>query len=100
MTIKSIVRFLMGVAIAGALLQILLPAIGIPKAMLLPPPIVFDSAKGMTTGTITGKRAAQSPNPFRSGDKVSDLDYQFTAPAPPRMGGAKTPGKPTKYTGA
>ena len=100
MTIKSILRFILGVVIAGMLLQLLLHAAGIPKSYLLPPPIVYDGAKGVTAGTITGKRAAQSPNPFRSGEKVYDIDYQFTAPAPPRIGGASAAGKPAKYTGS
>lgn len=98
MTPKSIVRLILGILVAVGLLMFALPAIGIPKGVFLPPPVVYSGAKGITQGRVTGKRELESGNPFKVGTKVFLIDYSFRAPTPKRLG-ATGAGKPAAFTG-
>lgn len=82
MSSKAILRLLIGCAIAALILVFLLPAIGIPKSYLLPPPVVYGSATGKTQAFVTAKKSAQHPNPFRTTEKVYYVNYQFRATPP------------------
>ena len=99
MSFKTVLRFLIGVLIAGILLQILVPLLGIPQAQLAPPMIAYNRANGQAKGIITSKRDAATPNPFRVGDKIYFVSYQFAAIAPAVAWDKAGAGKPKKYTG-
>ncbi len=82
MSSKAILRLLIGCAIAALVLVFLLPAIGIPKSYLLPPAVIYGSAKGKTQAFVTLKKVAQHPNPFKSTEKVYYVTYRFRATSP------------------
>ena len=98
MTAKSVLRFFIGYLIAAVLMGLLLPQAGIPRAQLLPPPMVYSYASGKVNGVVTKKRSRETANPFHVGDKVYLVDYAFRAKAP-YMLGAKGAGTSTQYTG-
>ena len=50
MTAKSVLRFFIGYVIAAVLMGLLLPQAGIPRAQLLPPPMVYSYASGKANG--------------------------------------------------
>lgn len=82
MSSKAILRLLIGCAFAALLLVFLLPAIGVPKSYLLPPAVIYGTAKGKTQAFVTGKKIAQHPNPFRSTEKVYYVTYRYRATSP------------------
>jgi len=82
MSSKAVLRLLIGCALAALLLIFLLPAIGIPKSYLLPPPTVLQNATGKATAYVHKKSLGASPNPFKSGDTMHYIDYQFRATVP------------------
>lgn len=98
MTTKTILRLLIGCAIAAGLIIGLLPQIGIPRAQILPPPTIYGQAKGKTFGYVTLKKREETSNPFKSGEKIYRIDYRFRATVPPNLG-AKNVGKQEVYTG-
>jgi len=65
--------------ISSLLLIFILPAIGIPKAYLLPPPLIYQSAKGTATGFVNKKHTGANPNPFRNSETVYYVTYRFKA---------------------
>jgi len=98
MTTKSLLRLLIGCAIAACLIIGILPSVGLPRAQILPPPMIYGQATGKTYGYVTKKKVEDSPNPFESGVKVFRVDYRFRATVPPNLG-AKKVGKQEVYTG-
>lgn len=77
---------------------LLLPLVGIPRAQLLPPPLVYANASGKGSGIVTKKHWRPTANPFHVGDKVYLVDYAFKAKAPAMLG-AKGAGVVQRYTG-
>ncbi|MBV9852657.1 MAG: hypothetical protein JO250_23600 [Armatimonadetes bacterium] len=98
MSVRRVVRFILGVLIAGVLLMFLLPLFGIPASHFLPPGRVYATAKGITWGTITAKRQMPTNNPFNIGGQMYFVDYTFSAPAPPPRG-VPTYGSKQPYNG-
>lgn len=82
MSSKAILRLLIGCALAALILVFLLPAIGVPKSYLLPPPVIYGTATGKTQAFVTEKKVAQHPNPFKSTEKVYYVTYRYRVPAP------------------
>ena len=98
MTSKGILRFLIGCAIAALLVIGVLPAIGIPRAQILPPFAIYPQAKGKTLGYAAKVYKAAGANPFRVDEMVYYVDTRFKAKVPPMLG-AKNVGKKEVYTG-
>ena len=98
MNVRSILRLVIGIALAAVLLSIALPYIGIPRSQLLPPGMVYAGARGKTQGILTDKRTRGTPNPFRVGLTVYLLEYRFVAKAPAIFRESE-PGKPKTYRG-
>ena len=99
MSVKGVITYIVCLIIVAVALQAALPSVGIPRAQMLPPATVYASAKGRTTGVITDKPTDPSANPFRVGTIWYFVEYAFTAPAPPMLGGPK-PGTKQRYTGS
>jgi hypothetical protein len=97
-TAKSILRFLIGYVIASILMGLLLPKVGIPRAQLLPPALVYANATGKGSGVVTKKHWRPTANPFHVGDKVYLVSYAFKAKAPVLLG-TTGGGKIERYTG-
>jgi hypothetical protein len=85
MSAKSILRYAIGLALAALLVIGLLPSVGIPRSQILPPPVVFNGAKAKAQGVITEKKEEATSNPFRVGDMVYWIYYDFQATAPPLL---------------
>ena len=98
MSIQRVVRFILGVLVAGVLLMFLLPLVGVPSSHFLPPSRVFVAAQGMAKGNIVGKYYSDTGNPFHVGDQLYFLNYEFQAHTPPPHG-VTTPGPLQTYTG-
>jgi len=99
MTAKSILRFLIGYLIASILMAVMLPLIGIPRAELLPPPLVYNNASGEGKGIILKKIKDYTGNPFHTGDRIYLVQYAFRTNAPQIRGSANEPGKSARYYG-
>lgn len=99
MTVKSSVRFLIGILLAALILTIGVPYVGIPRAQLYPPPYIYASAAGKTQGTITKKYQRETSDPFHVGDKLNYVDYQFEAPYTPIFLGDQKSDPHKVYTG-
>lgn len=99
MSAKSILRFLIGLFIALTLFSFLLPAAGIPRAQMIPPPFVYTNAKGKATGYVTKIYARGTADPLGVAEGKQDylVDYQFRAPAWVGLGAPKGDGKNTLY---
>ncbi|MBC7805525.1 MAG: hypothetical protein H7145_05180 [Akkermansiaceae bacterium] len=82
MSTKAILRLLIGCAIAALILVFLLPAIGIPKSYLLPPAVIYGSAKGKTNAFVTEKKIGAHPNPFKSTESVYYVTYRYRVTPP------------------
>jgi hypothetical protein len=80
MSLKGILRFIFGIVLAGILLAVILPFVGVPSSHYLPPAWVYNKATGQTRGYITGKYAATSGNPFTIGAEDYFLNYTYKAP--------------------
>ena len=91
MSSKGLLRLLFGCAIAALLLVFLIPAIGIPKSYLLPPSVVSGAATGKTVAFVKKKNTGPSPNPFKSGDVVYYITYQYRVTAPVNLLEKPTP---------
>ncbi len=85
MSTKAILRLLIGCAIAALILVFLLPAIGIPKSYLLPPPVIYGSSTGKTIAYVTERKEGGNPNPFKTTEPVFYISYQFRAPSPENL---------------
>ena len=99
MTVKSVLRFLIGYLLASLLMAVLLPAIGVPRAELLPPAIVYSNASGVGKGVIVSKQKDFTANPFHTGDAVYLVRYAFRTNAPKILGNSNVPGQSTRYYG-
>jgi hypothetical protein len=97
-TAKSVLRFIIGYIIAAVLMGLLLPSVGIPRAQLLPPAIVYANASAKGTGVVTKRHWRPTANPFHVGDKVYLISYAFKAKAPAILG-TKGAGTVQQYTG-
>lgn len=99
MTLKSILRFIIGFIIAVLILSVAVPYVGIPKAQLYPPPYVYKNATGKATGYVTKVYKVPSADPMGTAEGVQDylVDYQFRAPAWVGLGAPKGQGKNTLY---
>ena len=96
MSFQGILRFFGGVILAGILLALILPFVGVPSSHYLPPAWVYNRATGVTRGYVNGKYYVDSSNPFKIGSINYYLNYTFKAPAP---GPAGAPGPKQIYTG-
>ena len=92
MSVKSILRFILGMGIALGIFAFAVPPLGIPRAQLFPPAMVYGNATGKTTGVITKAYTVLSRNIFKTGERLSMVDYQFQAPYVPLLFGAKPAG--------
>ncbi len=98
MSAARLIRYLVGAIVAAILLAIILPFAGVPSSRFLPPPHVWDVAKGYTRGVITDKFYSETNNPFNVGAHIYHVDYAFNAKAP--VGNGQTPpAKTTLYYG-
>lgn len=86
MSAKSVLRLLLGVFLAAVLLAVALPAVGIPRSHYLPPPMIYNTATGKTTGVVTGKIFQGTRNPFAVGEKTYWVGFRFAAKVPPALG--------------
>ena len=96
MSFQAVLRFFLGTILAGILLAIILPFVGVPSSHYLPPAWVYNKAQGVTKGHITGKYYDNTNNPFKVGDLQYFLNYTFKAAAP---AGAAAAGPKQDYTG-
>ncbi len=96
MTFQALLRFVLGTILAGILLAIILPFVGVPSSHYLPPSWVYNRAQGTAHGHITGKYYDNTGNPFNVGAQEYFLNYTFKAPAP---GPAGQSGPKQDYTG-
>ena len=60
---RRLITLFICVLIVAIALQAVLPAVGIPKSRLLPPPQAFAAAKGKTRGIVTGTATTGTSNP-------------------------------------
>jgi len=86
MSLNRVFRYLGGLIIATILLGFLLPLVGVPPSKFLPPNLAYAKAAGSAWGRITKKEVQPTGNPFKVGDHVFLLDYQFSASDPPGRG--------------
>ena len=98
MSLARVLRYLAGLFLASVLLFIALPFVGIPPSKFLPPPLAYAKAEGLARGVITKKEVQPTANPFKVGDHVFLLDYQFLAPDPLVRGQLK-PGPKQPHAG-
>jgi len=99
MTVKGVVRYLIGIALAILLLSLVCPLIGIPRVQLFPPGFAYGNATGRTNGVVTNKRKAPTSNPFHVGEHMSLIDYAFRAPYTPLLLGSQKSEPNHVYTG-
>jgi len=97
---RRIIALIVCVLLVAIVLQAILPAVGIPKSRLLPPPQAFAAAKGKTRGIVTGTDTEGTSNPFKvgEGERYYYIDYTFQARVPPMLG-QSSPGKIKRYEG-
>ena len=86
MSLARVLRFFGGLLIASILLFFLLPIVGIPASKFLPPNLAYAKATGSAWGRVTKKEVQPTGNPFKVGDHVFLVDYEFYAPDPPVRG--------------
>lgn len=98
MSLNRILRYLGGLAIATVLLVVLLPLAGIPPSKFLPPSAAYAKAEGLAPGRVTKKEVQPTGNPFKVGDHIYLVDYQFSTPEPLVRGETK-PGPKQPRTG-
>lgn len=98
MTLKSFLRFVIGVGIAVLIFALAAPPLGIPRAQLFPPAFVYNGALGKTQGVVTKAYTEMTRNIFKTGERISFVDYQFQAPYVPLLLGTKPTGSGDKVT--
>lgn len=98
MSLNRVFRYLGGLILASILLAIILPLVGIPASKFLPPNLAYAKATGSAWGRITKKGVQPTGNPFKVGDHVFLLDYQFSASDPLGRGQTQSGPKQT-HTG-
>ncbi len=89
MSLNRVFRYLGGLVIATILLVVILPLAGIPSSKFLPPNAAYAKATGSAWGRVTKKEVQPTGNPFKVGDHVFLLDYEFKAPDAPARGQVK-----------
>ncbi len=89
MSLNRVLRYLGGLIIATILLAVILPLAGIPASKFLPPGVAYGRAAGSAYGRVTKKEVQPTGNPFKVGDHVFLVDYQFYAPDPLARGQTK-----------
>ena len=99
MSVKSILRFLIGFCIAVGLFSVAAPFAHIPRSQLFPPFFAYPSVKGKTTGVITKRINIPTSAWFRQGDHDYYVEYAFKATAPEILGGPPKD-KITTYKGS
>lgn len=97
---RRIIALIVCVVLVAIALQAVLPAVGIPKSRLLPPPQAFAQAKGKARGIVTGTSTEGTANPFKvgEGERYHYIDYVFQARVPQALG-QSSPGKLKRYQG-
>ena len=98
MSLARVLRYVAGLLIASVLLFFILPIAGIPPSKFLPPPLAYAKADGLTPGRVTKKEVQPTGNPFKVGDHIYLVDYQFSAPDPLTRGETK-PGPKQLHAG-
>ncbi len=98
MSLSRVLRYGGGLVLATILLAVLLPLAGVVKSKFLPPSVAYGTAAGRAFGQITKKEVQPSANPFKVGEHIYLVDYQFYAPDPPGRGAVK-PGPKQLRTG-
>ncbi len=98
MSLARVLRFLAGFLIASVLLFIVLPLVGIPPSKFLPPNLAYTKADGLAPGRVTKKEVQPTGNPFKVGDHIYLVDYEFFALGPLTRGETK-PGPKQLCTG-
>ncbi len=86
MSLNRVFRYLGGLVIATVLLAIILPLVGIAPSKFLPPNLAYAKATGEAYGLVTKKEVQPTGNPFKVGDHVYLVDYEFKAPDAPVRG--------------
>jgi hypothetical protein len=101
MTVKSFVRFIIGIGIALLLLSLAAPPTGIPRAQLFPPMFIYGSATGKAQGVVTKTYTEMTRNIFKTGERNSLVDYEFQGPYVPLLLANKPSGAgdTVKYAG-
>ena len=99
MSVKSLLRFVIGFCIAVGIFSFAVPFAKIPRSQLFPPVFVYPSIKGRTTGVVTARRNLPTSAWFRMGDREYFIEYAFSAQSPPILGGPP-PGRMTRYIGS
>ena len=98
MSLARVLRYLAGLFLASVLLFIILPFVGIPPSKFLPPNLAYAKADGLAPGRVTKKEVQPTGNPFKVGDHIYLVDYQFSAPDPLTRGETK-PGPKQVHSG-
>ena len=100
MTTKGIFRYLISIFILMVVLSIALPLAGIPRQVIIAPPLAYLQAGGTTSGYVTSKDTSPTANVFHVGDKDFFVRYRFKGPALPPMGQhVVAPGATAVYLG-
>lgn len=89
MSLARVLRYLAGFFLASVLLFFALPFVGIPPSKFLPPNLAYAKADGLAPGRVTKKEVQPTGNPFKVGDHIYLVDYQFSAPDPLTRGQTK-----------
>ncbi len=98
MSLARVMRYVAGLLIASVLLFFALPLVGIAPSKFLPPNLAYAKADGLAPGRVTKKEVQPTGNPFKVGDHIYLVDYQFLAADPLTRGEAK-PGPKQLHTG-
>lgn len=99
MSVKGLLRFLIGFCIALGIFSIAVPFANIPRSQLFPPIFVYPGIKGRIEGVVTARRDLPTSAWFRMGDRDYFIEYAFSVAAPKILGGPPE-GKMTRYTGS
>ena len=65
--------------------MVIVPLVGIPRSHLLPPAMVWNAAQGKTTGLIVKYTNEATNNPFKIGDRIYYIRYEFKAVPPEEL---------------
>jgi hypothetical protein len=85
--VKTVVRYLIAFVIVVFAMTLILPLVGIPRGMMLPPPFVYNNATGRTKGVVVKKHKEASSNAFRVSQYNPFVDIEFRAPYKPILFG-------------
>jgi hypothetical protein len=96
MSVRRFGKFLLGLLIAVIALPLVLPHVGVPQTRFLPPPVIYQQAKGLISAEVTNAYYSPTNDPFNVGGRLYFIDYRFTGPAVDNPPGSK---KTQEYTG-